>query len=291
MYNVLLFLHAQAHTHACTYVCSSHAFGVALSVSIPRFLPVVVSLLECPCKPPLEALPDVCYCCVKGLEDWGAGTTGKYLVVKVSGHQCNTKATGIPADLDSSTTSEECEHDGLDDELCTLEMGFQLFVCTSCNCTNMQQIILNQQSRLTTPTVQPKKHCGKYFVKVTSLLRIALVKFQAFFLTEETTLEQCRTQSPAMDYFKKSESNGYWSSDCSINQGNGKTFEECAQECLDYGSSCGGFEVYKPGCTGDCWETRSTTGHCYIFTQKVADMDNAGCTWTNTSDCKYFTRK
>eukprot|EP00485_Elphidium_margaritaceum_P005070 CAMPEP_0202696062 /NCGR_PEP_ID=MMETSP1385-20130828/9436_1 /ASSEMBLY_ACC=CAM_ASM_000861 /TAXON_ID=933848 /ORGANISM="Elphidium margaritaceum" /LENGTH=184 /DNA_ID=CAMNT_0049352165 /DNA_START=99 /DNA_END=653 /DNA_ORIENTATION=- len=96
--------------------------------------------------------------------------------------------------------------------------------------------------------------------------------------------------SAALDSFDSNTEtgNGFWESEaqggCSVSIGVGMTEEECAQECLDRGDSCGGFEVWLPGI--------DIQGHCYVFNKPLDELNDFNCVRFHANvDCKKYDRK
>lgn len=92
---------------------------------------------------------------------------------------------------------------------------------------------------------------------------------------ETTTVVQPAT---ALGHFVAvGESNNGWYPDCSIHIGDGMTFEECSQHCLDHGTECGGWERWRPA------------HRCYIFTKPQSQLDTE-CSFSQVSTCDRHTR-
>jgi hypothetical protein len=87
------------------------------------------------------------------------------------------------------------------------------------------------------------------------------------------------TGATAVNKFNEAAKNGYWNppGDCREARGSGVSIETCAQECLDYGDQCGGFQVYTPG--KDCW----------IFVKPLSELSTT-CTWKDDGRCETYDR-
>jgi len=104
---------------------------------------------------------------------------------------------------------------------------------------------------------------------------------------KEHDLSKYYERKPAMDQFRKADRNGFYTQAgktfaendaCKLLKGSGKSIEQCAQICLDFGESCGGFKV-----------NRKDT-NCWIMPQPKNQLETS-CDWKGHGPSKYYERK